>query len=200
VTEPLTPFPNTGRNGRSGDGLFFVVALTVARFQHRDSLQVRASAGTAPTLTITTPFPPTILIAVVVTQPERWSSCGPIPRFEDRDIGVGRSGARPRNRAAQVTGHATAALKEDAFGGAKVLLQQGRLILPRHPALLLQLSALEYEQSDSGVLKISVPERRGHDDLALGLALALQADPSVGSANGYTASGVLTNGNIQVHT
>jgi hypothetical protein len=82
--------------------------------------------------------------------------------------------------------HTTAALKEDAFGRIKVLLQQGRLILPRHPALLLQLNALEYEQSDSGVLKISVPERRGHDDLAMGLALALRADPSVGVVRGPT--------------
>lgn len=69
--------------------------------------------------------------------------------------------------------HTDARRKETAFGALKMLLQQGRLVLPRHPALLRQLAALEYETSDSGNIKISVPERAGHDDLAMGLAQAV---------------------------
>ena len=66
----------------------------------------------------------------------------------------------------------TAATKEDAFGRLKVLLSQGRLALPRHPRLLAQLSALEYEERDSGTVRIEVPERAGHDDLVMALCLA----------------------------
>jgi hypothetical protein len=69
--------------------------------------------------------------------------------------------------------HTTAQSKEDAFGAIKLLLQQQRLILPRHPALLAQLSALEFVQRESGLTSIGVPERRGHDDLAMSLALAM---------------------------
>lgn len=76
--------------------------------------------------------------------------------------------------------HTDARLKEDAFARVKVLLQNGQLVLPRHPALLAQLHGLEFESPDSGVLKIAVPERRGHDDLCMGLALAVRADPSIG--------------------
>jgi hypothetical protein len=67
----------------------------------------------------------------------------------------------------------TATSKEDGFGAIKLLLQQGRLALPRHPRLLQQLSALEYEQRDSGTTKISVPERMGNDDLAMACCLVV---------------------------
>jgi hypothetical protein len=67
----------------------------------------------------------------------------------------------------------TARLKEDAFGFIKLLLQQGRLALPRHPSLLRQLAALEYSMTDGGVMRIAVPERAGHDDVAMSLALAV---------------------------
>lgn len=73
----------------------------------------------------------------------------------------------------------TAALKEQAFGALKVLMQQGRLVLPRHPELLSQLSSLRFEQRDSGTMHISVPERLGHDDLAMALALASMGEPSL---------------------
>ena len=66
----------------------------------------------------------------------------------------------------------TSKLKQDGFGYVRLLLQQHRLRLPRHPALLKQLAALEYEQLESGLLRISVPEARGHDDLAMSLCLA----------------------------
>jgi hypothetical protein len=66
----------------------------------------------------------------------------------------------------------TSASKEDGFGRLKVLLSQGRLALPRHPRLLAQLSALEFEERDSGTVRIEVPERSGHDDLCMALMLA----------------------------
>ncbi len=68
--------------------------------------------------------------------------------------------------------HTTARLKEDAFGLLKLLVQQGRLLLPRHPELLKQLSNLVLEVSESGSVRIAVPDRLGHDDLAMGLCLA----------------------------
>jgi Terminase large subunit, T4likevirus-type, N-terminal len=67
----------------------------------------------------------------------------------------------------------TARLKENGFGFVRLLLQQGRLRLPRHPELLKQLAALEYEMTESGLLRISVPERVGHDDLAMALCMAV---------------------------
>lgn len=66
----------------------------------------------------------------------------------------------------------TAQRKVNGFGRIKVLLQQGRLLLPRHPDLLRQLNALTYEQLDSGLVRISVPENIGHDDLAMALMQA----------------------------
>jgi hypothetical protein len=66
----------------------------------------------------------------------------------------------------------TARLKETSFGFIRLLMSQGRLRLPRHPSLLRQLSALEYEQLESGLLRISVPERAGHDDVAMSFMLA----------------------------
>ncbi|OZE79277.1 hypothetical protein CH304_20105 [Rhodococcus sp. 15-649-1-2] len=63
--------------------------------------------------------------------------------------------------------------KMSAFGAIKLLLQQGRLILPNHTELLKQLHNLTYEQTDNGQLRISVPENAGHDDIAMALAFAV---------------------------
>lgn len=68
--------------------------------------------------------------------------------------------------------HTDARLKENSFGVLKLWAQQGRLALPRHPALLRQLAALEFETTDSGMVRIAVPERAGHDDLVMALCLA----------------------------
>ena len=63
--------------------------------------------------------------------------------------------------------------KEDGFGKIRLLLEQHRLALPRHPRLLGQLAALEFEERESGRVRIAVPERAGHDDLAMALCLAV---------------------------
>ncbi|MFV9456223.1 terminase large subunit domain-containing protein [Rhodococcus sp. NM-2] len=63
--------------------------------------------------------------------------------------------------------------KMNGFGAIKVLLQQGRLVLPEHPDLLRQLNALEYENTDSGLMSIAVPDNLGHDDYAMSLMQAV---------------------------
>jgi hypothetical protein len=77
--------------------------------------------------------------------------------------------------------HTSAASKENGFGAIKMLLQQGRLRLPRHPGLLGQLAALEYEERDSGTTHIAVPERLGHDDVCMAFMLAVSGEPAVRS-------------------
>lgn len=56
--------------------------------------------------------------------------------------------------------------KVSGYGAIKLLLQQGRLVLPRHPELLKQLHSLTYEMTPSGNIKIEVAAHAGHDDLA----------------------------------
>lgn len=65
--------------------------------------------------------------------------------------------------------------KANGFGRIKVLLQQGRLVLPRHTELLKQLHALEYEMTPTGLLRIAVPDAAGHDDLAMALLQAVSS-------------------------
>ena len=59
--------------------------------------------------------------------------------------------------------------KQSGFGKIKMMMQQGRLVIPREPELLRQLRALEFEAMDSGTVRIAVPARAGHDDLAMAL-------------------------------
>jgi hypothetical protein len=59
--------------------------------------------------------------------------------------------------------------KAGGFGRLKVLLSQGRLALPRHPRLLGQLAALEFEERESGSVRIEVTQRAGHDELGDGI-------------------------------
>lgn len=63
--------------------------------------------------------------------------------------------------------------KQSGFAKIKGLLQRGHLVLPNHPELLKQLRALEFEQTAAGSMRIAVPERAGHDDLALALMQAV---------------------------
>jgi len=112
-----------------------------------------------------------------------------------------------RNVGGHVVGvHTDARLKENAFGQLKLWAQQGLLALPRLPALLGQLAALEYEMTDAGATKISVPERAGHDDLAMALALATHHHVettgrwfAMPAANRHPAQGGITDDLLDVH-
>ena len=63
--------------------------------------------------------------------------------------------------------------KQAGFGQVKLMLQGGVLVLPREPELLRQLRSLTFERTDAGSVRISVPERAGHDDLAMALMQAV---------------------------
>lgn len=63
--------------------------------------------------------------------------------------------------------------KQAGFGMLKLLLQSGRLVLPRDPELLRQLRSLAFDRTDAGSVRISVPETAGHDDLAMALMQAV---------------------------
>lgn len=63
--------------------------------------------------------------------------------------------------------------KMSGFGQIKMMLQQGLLVLPREPELLKQLRSLEFETLPGGGMRIAVPERAGHDDLAMALMQAV---------------------------
>jgi hypothetical protein len=65
--------------------------------------------------------------------------------------------------------------KQSGFGMIKGLLQSHRLVLPRDPELLKQLRGLEFEQLPSGGLRIAVPERSGHDDVAMSFMQAVSS-------------------------
>lgn len=78
----------------------------------------------------------------------------------------------------------TATSKAEGFGRIRMLLQQGRLILPDHPALLKQLRALRFEQLVGGGVRISVPDSVGHDDLAMALCMAVLVTPDAGMVAG----------------
>lgn len=65
--------------------------------------------------------------------------------------------------------------KQSGFGMIKGLLQTQRLVLPRDPELLKQLRGLEFEQLPGGGLRIAVPERSGHDDVAMSFMQAVSS-------------------------
>lgn len=65
--------------------------------------------------------------------------------------------------------------KQTGFGMIKGLLQSNRLVLPRDPELLKQLRGLEFEQLPGGSLRIAVPDRVGHDDVAMSFMQAVSS-------------------------
>lgn len=65
--------------------------------------------------------------------------------------------------------------KQSGFGMIKGLLQSQRLVLPRDPELLKQLRGLEFEQLPGGGMRIAVPERSGHDDVAMSFMQAVSS-------------------------
>jgi hypothetical protein len=65
--------------------------------------------------------------------------------------------------------------KQSGFGMIKGLLQTQRLVLPRDPEMLKQLRSLEVSYTAQGTMQIRVPERAGHDDVAMALMQAVSA-------------------------
>lgn len=65
--------------------------------------------------------------------------------------------------------------KQSGFGMIKGLLQSKRLVLPRDPELLKQLRGLEFEQLPGGSMRIAVPDRAGHDDVAMSFMQAVSS-------------------------
>jgi hypothetical protein len=118
------------------------------------------------------------------------SSCLRFGRVAAESNGVGQMPSQVLRRRLIEAGAAGAAVavtttgvrKEAAFSALKLEIQRGCLALPQEPALLRQLAALEYEQLDGGGLRIRVPERRGHDDLAMALALAVMPEVEAAQA------------------
>ena len=105
-----------------------------------------------------------------------------VVRFMSETNGVGQMPTQElrrllhQNSTTRVSGVVTdTRRKSGGFGRIKMLLQRGRLILPRHPELLKQLHSLTYEQTELGHFKISVPESAGHDDLAMALMQAVSS-------------------------
>lgn len=66
----------------------------------------------------------------------------------------------------------TNATKTAAYGAILGLLEQGQLVLPRHPDLLRQLAGLKFEQGERGFTRIEADDPATHDDVADGLSLA----------------------------
>jgi len=81
--------------------------------------------------------------------------------------------------------------KQSGFGMIKGLLQSKRLVLPRDPELLKQLRGLEFEQLPGGSLRIAVPDRVGHDDVAMSFMQAVSSirlDQAVRRSTGFGES------------
>lgn len=62
--------------------------------------------------------------------------------------------------------------KTAGYGALLGLLEQGQLILPRHPDLLRQLAGLKFEQGERGFTRIEADDPATHDDVADALMLA----------------------------
>lgn len=79
--------------------------------------------------------------------------------------------------------------KMSGFSKIKVLLQRNQLVLPRHPELLKQLRGLEFEQLQTGNMRLSVPERAGHDDLLLATLQAVSSVAVRAAVRSYAPAG-----------
>jgi hypothetical protein len=98
------------------------------------------------------------------------------PRYVAAEInGVGSGPVETLRDALRTAGHKSWVTKPvwtdnrrkvSAYGVLKLLLQQGRLVLPANTALRRQLASVEMRVSDAGNARIEVPSNVGHDDLA----------------------------------
>ena len=145
-----------------------------------------------------TPYHEMIALINAAEVPSRWSTVGyRFQRVVAESNGVGQYPAEELARSFASRGRfgvvvptfTDARSKQDSFGTMKDLLQRGLLRLPRHPELLRQLAALEYAITESGALRVSVPDRVGHDDLAMGACLAVAALRAPGQRTVFAVAG-----------
>jgi hypothetical protein len=73
--------------------------------------------------------------------------------------------------------YTTARLKEEGLGVLRVLLAEGRLVLPHDEQLLRELRGLQVRATATGALSIAAASEGIHDDLADALTLACTAIP-----------------------
>lgn len=66
----------------------------------------------------------------------------------------------------------TSRTKTGGYGTILGLLEQGQLVLPRHPDLLRQLAGLRFEQGERGFTRIQADDPAVHDDVADAAMLA----------------------------
>lgn len=66
----------------------------------------------------------------------------------------------------------TSRSKTAGYGTILGLLEQGQLVLPRHPDLLRQLAGLRFEQGERGFTRIAADDPAVHDDVADSVMLA----------------------------
>jgi hypothetical protein len=69
--------------------------------------------------------------------------------------------------------HTSNASKTASYGALLGLMENGQVVLPRHPDLLRQLAGLRIEQGERGFSRISAEDPATHDDVADALSLAM---------------------------
>lgn len=95
------------------------------------------------------------------------SGVGAMPSQELVDRFKGQTGHRKWLHVATTNQKKTA-----GYGAILGLLEQGQLVLPRHPDLLRQLAGLRFEQGERGFTRIEADNPATHDDVADALMLA----------------------------
>lgn len=97
----------------------------------------------------------------------------PTQDLEDRLHRAWKSRA-VRNRSLVVPVHTTAKRKQAGLNAIKLLMQQGRFLIPKNATELVhQLKCLEYAVTETGNITYGVPERLGHDDEIMALLQAV---------------------------
>ncbi|MDQ3571702.1 MAG: terminase family protein [Actinomycetota bacterium] len=115
------------------------------------------------------------VVSEVVDSPSPWWVVSP----EETGVGAGpsqdllrRLAEKPESTITRNPVPTTAARKTEAYGRLLYLLEEGRLVLPRHPDLLRQLAGLRFEQGERGFLRIGADDPSTHDDVADALMLS----------------------------
>ena len=73
--------------------------------------------------------------------------------------------------------HFTEASRKDLLTNLQILIEQRKITIPNDPVLISELKSFRYELTDTGKVRIAVPENQ-HDDCVMSLALAVWDIPS----------------------